>query len=129
MASVGELYGRFHANVATDWFDAAALMRGGATGSTAAATAAEGSSWASCLWVLRWLQELGPARSRDSLAKAGVDWGWLAAEVAGLPGLGLLPSSGVTARTVAVHGDSHPGNIMVRRCGCHMVMMVFLAAD
>jgi len=113
MARLGSLYGRLHC-ADSAWFDSSvpALSAegklpsapvGGAGGTTAAAAA-----WASCLFVLPWLLEQVPASNKAALAAQGVDWGFVAAEINGLPSNPLLPST----PTVTVHGDSHSGNIM-----------------
>ena len=48
-SAVGRLYGRFHSEVSTSWFDSDdTLCPGCAPG------------WASCVWVLSWLQSLVP---------------------------------------------------------------------
>jgi hypothetical protein len=96
MDALGRLYGSFHAKMAVDWFDAAALHA--ATG-TDGGEWADGGEWTSCTWVLGWMLSLVPSRSAAALAKAGVDWEGLASEVAGLPALGqaILPRGGVLA--------------------------------
>ena len=115
MARLGRLYGRLHC-ADSAWFDASvpALSAegklppapvGGASGAAATAAAAE---WASCLFVLPWLLEQVPASNKAALAAQGVDWGFVAAEINGLPSNALLPPTPI----VTVHGDSHSGNIM-----------------
>eukprot|EP01050_Picozoa_sp_SAG11_P017442 SAG11_NODE_2519_length_3263_cov_5.689001_2_plen_102_part_00 len=51
-----------------------------------------------------------PAANRALLAAEGVDWAALAAEVAALPQLELLPPSAAAT----CHGDIHEANLMWR---------------
>merc|ERR1711924_287291 len=103
---VGKLYGQFHCQ-SFSWFENihARLV-------CADQLAEDQLSWASCLWVLPWLQRLVPLENRSALEEQGVDWNFLAAEIQSMPTLDALPHSGITAHTVFVHGDAHAGNIM-----------------
>lgn len=106
IAEVGRLFGRLH-KLPTDWFHPvrACLVDEGLLKQDA-------SSWASCFWILSWLQRLVPASNKTMLEAAGVDWTFIEQEIHNLPEDPVLPSDGVTRQIVTVHGDSHPGNIM-----------------
>eukprot|EP01050_Picozoa_sp_SAG11_P011415 SAG11_NODE_1208_length_5521_cov_4.088528_4_plen_149_part_00 len=124
------------------WFDAEILpelLKRQLLGPTR--TAQGDGEWASCFWILGWMQRLVPASARVSdshvslcpppgcvwtstqsvaavpaqaeLQRRGVDWGSLAAEVAGLRDECSVLRHGdgaVTSRVVVVHGDSHMGS-------------------
>lgn len=110
LAELGALYGRLHhasaagTGTGTAWFEttAAGLRAEGAVASD------DPGDWASCSWVLTWLMSLVPEANRTALASQGVDWDFLASEIAGLRTSALLPETAVGT----VHGDSHMGNLI-----------------
>jgi hypothetical protein len=86
---------------------------GGVCGS-AAASNDNSDDWASCTWVLPWLERAVPPARRAELEADGVDWSEVDCEIAGLKDSTLLPAGprGVLASTVTVHGDGWWGNLV-----------------